>query len=372
MVCPRCGAEMKDDQRYCMRCGALNYNHPDNQQMKQYITKDELNKANEKYQEQENAESIQIGGQIYMDAPQEKRNSTYVDTRASLGLLTVVTLVLAALGYFIFQFSVVLTLAVAIVYFIYTFYIIVNSCIYMKGGYSGFVPIIPFYNLYAYFDIAVGNGWKFLFLFIPIFNIFYGFYVNYRFGKVFGKNGWFTLFFPYIMLPIIAFSDKAVYDGEGKKFKNYVNGGKRRNTLVPAFVYSAITFVIMIAVIQLPFISEVREQFSLFDINRTISTVKKDIDDGIYECDEGTFYNRDGVYYISFKDATSLLSLPIPVRSSINGKKISGYIKVESLKHKLTYDYATTDGENVFTTIDGISSPSDVVVPEDANICKKS
>ena len=90
---------------------------------KQYITKDELNKANEKYQEQENAESIQIGGQIYMDLPQEKRNSTYVDTRASLGLLTVVNLVLAALGYFIFQFSVVLTLAVAIVYFIYTFFV---------------------------------------------------------------------------------------------------------------------------------------------------------------------------------------------------------------------------------------------------------
>ena len=32
----------------------------------------------------------------------------------------------------------------------------------MKGGYSGFTPIIPFYSQYAYYDIAVGNGWKFL------------------------------------------------------------------------------------------------------------------------------------------------------------------------------------------------------------------
>ena len=31
MVCPRCGAELNPKQRYCMKCGALNYEHPDNQ-----------------------------------------------------------------------------------------------------------------------------------------------------------------------------------------------------------------------------------------------------------------------------------------------------------------------------------------------------
>ena len=46
MVCPRCGAELNSKQRYCMKCGALNYEHPDNQKLKQYITEQELEDAN--------------------------------------------------------------------------------------------------------------------------------------------------------------------------------------------------------------------------------------------------------------------------------------------------------------------------------------
>ena len=50
MVCPRCGAELNSKQRYCMKCGALNYEHPDNQKLKQYITEKELEDANQEYQ----------------------------------------------------------------------------------------------------------------------------------------------------------------------------------------------------------------------------------------------------------------------------------------------------------------------------------
>jgi len=35
--CSRCGAEMKSDVRYCMKCGNLNYSHPDNVSMRPYI-----------------------------------------------------------------------------------------------------------------------------------------------------------------------------------------------------------------------------------------------------------------------------------------------------------------------------------------------
>ena len=38
IYCNRCGAPMKKNQRYCMKCGNLNYDHPDNRSMRAYAT----------------------------------------------------------------------------------------------------------------------------------------------------------------------------------------------------------------------------------------------------------------------------------------------------------------------------------------------
>ena len=34
--CSRCGAEMKKSARYCLKCGNLNYDHPDNEKYKKF------------------------------------------------------------------------------------------------------------------------------------------------------------------------------------------------------------------------------------------------------------------------------------------------------------------------------------------------
>ena len=46
MKCIRCGSEMSDDARSCMRCGALNYSNPENANyIKKYADKEERKKA---------------------------------------------------------------------------------------------------------------------------------------------------------------------------------------------------------------------------------------------------------------------------------------------------------------------------------------
>ena len=374
MVCPRCGAEMSPEQRYCMKCGALNYDHPDNQDMKRYITDSELDKANQEYQESVHGSSntIEIGGKVYVDTPEKNKKSTYVDTRVQLGLLTFVAIILAILCYTLFQYSVWLSLAAALVYFIITFYLLVNISIYMKGGYSGFVPLVPFYSQYAYYDIAVGNGWKFLLLLIPIFGIFYALYANYKLGKVFGKSGWFTLFFPFILLPVIAFTDQAVYQGDGKKYKQYVNKGKRRNTIVPAFIYSVAIFLLFFVLLQAPFMGVVKEKFFLTDVENIFDTIQSGVEDGIYTCREGNVTTKEGTYYVSFDDATQLFTLPIPVRSSLNGQSIHGYVRIENVNNKLHFYYVMTDGDNVVSSDSTNISPSLVKVPDGAILCEKS
>ena len=87
-----------------MKCGALNYEHPDNQKLKQYITEKELEDANQEYQKSVNdpTKTIEIGGKVFFDTPEGNKKTTYVDTRAMLVLLFVITLGLAGIYYFVF------------------------------------------------------------------------------------------------------------------------------------------------------------------------------------------------------------------------------------------------------------------------------
>lgn len=81
MTCARCGAKMDPKQRYCMKCGAINYEHPDNQSMKKYITEKEIVKSNEEYiknKEEKEVNKIYVGGKLVDEkliSPKQKTNS---------------------------------------------------------------------------------------------------------------------------------------------------------------------------------------------------------------------------------------------------------------------------------------------------------
>lgn len=371
MVCPRCGAELNSKQRYCMKCGALNYDHPDNQKMKQYITEQELEDANQEYQKSisDPTQTIEIGGKVFSDVPEGNKKTTYVDTRAMLVLLLVITLCLAGIYYFVFPYSITMTICLCLLFFVLGFMILTDISIYMKGGYSGFIPFIPFYGQYAYFDIVFGNGWLFLISFIPVVGTFYFLYSLYKLGKNFGKSGKLTLFLPFILLPIIAFSDRAVYVGPSKKYKLYLEKGKKRNTTVPAFVCSFLIFILFVGFTQLSFSENVATLFIHKDIDRITNSVKQDISDGLYYCDDEVL-SQNGKYYIKVDNISDIQDYPIPIRSSLNGKKIYGYFYIKKSDKKLTVSANMTDGENVFSD-DNISNPDDIFVPKDVTVCTK-
>lgn len=378
MFCPRCGAEMKPEQRYCMKCGALNYEHPDNQKMKNYITAEEFEQANKDYNDasKHEVDTVEFAGRTYETKTKKKKG--YIDARSAILLLLLITILLGLLAYFWLSYSISFILAVCIIYFLLSFYVIVSSLIYMKGGYSGFAPIVPFYSQYAYYDIVVGNGWKFLFLFIPIFGFFYGMYANYRLGKVFNKNGWLTLFFPIVMLPIIALSDKAVYQGKGKQYTKFVASEKRRNVQLPAFVYSIIFFLLFVGLSFTPLASLGKQFFYIFDVKLLVNQVNQNIIDGFYLCEDAAA-DKSGCY-VKFSNASDLTDYPfIPIRSSLNGKKLQGYIKAVRKKENYTYYVSITDGENGFQdknvnklTIQSLDKVSKVKLAKDVPLYKKS
>ena len=87
--------------------------------------------------------------------------------------------------------------------------------IFEKAGEPGWAAIIPFYNIYVLFEITWGNGWKFLFLLIPIANIVFAIITMVKLAKAFGKSGGFAvglIFLSIIFYCILAF-DKSEYLG---------------------------------------------------------------------------------------------------------------------------------------------------------------
>ena len=68
IYCSRCGAEMKASSRYCMKCGNLNYDHPDNASMKKILGK-----------EQKEASSYQVGsGKFILRTIQEVKQFVFM------------------------------------------------------------------------------------------------------------------------------------------------------------------------------------------------------------------------------------------------------------------------------------------------------
>ena len=93
-------------------------------------------------------------------------------------------------------------------------YIISLWKLFSKVGKPGWHSIIPFLNMYDLFEISGMAGWLFITTIIPIVGLFIGimFYLNlaHRFGKGNGF-GLFILLFPFIGIPVLAFS-KLEYD----------------------------------------------------------------------------------------------------------------------------------------------------------------
>lgn len=87
--------------------------------------------------------------------------------------------------------------------------------IYAKAGRPGWASLIPIYNTYILYDIAMGNGILFLLLLVPFVNCIISIIVLYKLSTSFGKGIGFTLgllFLSPIFLCILGFG-KAEYIG---------------------------------------------------------------------------------------------------------------------------------------------------------------
>jgi len=85
-----------------------------------------------------------------------------------------------------------------------------------KAGQPGWAAIVPFYGTYVLLKTVGRPGWWLVMFFLPIANIVFLVLVMVDLAKAFGKSGGFAallIFLPFVGMPMLAFSDNAVYRG---------------------------------------------------------------------------------------------------------------------------------------------------------------
>lgn len=84
--------------------------------------------------------------------------------------------------------------------------------IFLKENIPGYYSVIPFYNVYRYFKIC---GLPFWTIFIPVINVICLLCSTYIITKKYRCERWqsiLSIFFPFVFMPYIAFSDKRNID----------------------------------------------------------------------------------------------------------------------------------------------------------------
>ena len=257
IVCDKCGTTYSSSQRYCMKCGNLNYSHPSNQSMKQYLNYDVVNQS---YVNNGNAKLSHTSVDPYA---KEKKTCIIVNL-----ILHMIIPVLLSVLMIMTESVNIITMALLFILFGLVFIVNASFClIYIKAKEPWWFYYIPILNLISIAKVAFGKGVYALLFFIPIVNFFALFGCYYNIGVRFGYNGWLTLIFSGIMIPIIGFSNSEErveslhgaqislgddeFDSKGRT-KTEADYGKKKG----ATAFGVLLVVIILGVLLFPYIKE--------------------------------------------------------------------------------------------------------------------
>lgn len=210
IYCSRCGSEMKNSSRYCMKCGNLNINHPDNKGMVKYI--------------KDNKDDYSItGGNVYINSGANNhinltslRNSFKSCFIFNVVLYFIMMLIIFLIYYnslgdinSLLKSNIFNSIILVSISFIYAF---AYELMFVKMGCSWWKALIPIYNIVLLSKRIFKNDYIWLLIFIPFVGEIYLLVLLYKLGIKFGKSGILTALFPMIMIILISLGESLFED----------------------------------------------------------------------------------------------------------------------------------------------------------------
>lgn len=358
--CPRCGAEMNSNSRYCMKCGNLNSEHEANKSMKPYI--------------KDNENSYQVGSGNFMNSNELQTsigNNTGNKKKCFIINFTIyILLILLSAGLsimkgidiIVFRDSMFPILSICIsISFLYIYSI---ELVFMKCNKPWWNGLIPIYNIMVLCDILYHKKWLGLLILVPVIGQIFMLVIFYSLGKSFKKNGIFTALFSFIYIPIIGFGtslfkDHSFVDSFDQKEveKNY----KRKKIFlffIFLFLLVGIGLIIWKNSDSVTAGKEIiGDSYYIYAAKRIVKKTEKEIGNGKINCDNGEYFENSGIYYFIYNDLGDYVYLPLYYQRD----PIKGYVKVDNSTGISHYYVSLTDGEKGFGEIETINLDVDFI-----------
>ena len=215
IYCENCGSKMRKNQRCCLKCGNLNFLNTENDSMEEVAEKAQKEKEKEKKFDDHRFISgdIDTTGRIIF-AKHAGNRSLCLFINIFIYLLVIGSLLLLKIIPLNIEFltNCKYSLILVIVTYIW-FFILGVQLIYMKSDKRWWSCFIPFYGLYNWYSLTLDKGWLFFTILIPGVNIIVLLISFAGLGKKFSRSKFACVIFPFVMLPIIAYSDECLYEG---------------------------------------------------------------------------------------------------------------------------------------------------------------
>lgn len=380
IYCSRCGSEMKASSRYCMKCGNLNYDHPDNVTMKKLLGKDQV------------ADSYQVGSGKFILGNVGSNSNNVVQSIANntgskalcfyltFGVYLLIILVSLWSAFAGRDVSIDTLLSssfpiIACVYSLVFLYIYSIELLFMKANKRWWSGLVPIYNVMVLSEIAFNKKILGLISLVPFVGTLYLFVVFYKIGEKFKYSGLVTAFLNVVMIPIIAYGDHP-YDGrtfvdDSKNATEREYGRKR------AFLITTILFTIIgLGLYMLANLTQVKStsedagnSYYVYASNKIIRKVKKAVEKGEISCSDGVVFDSvTGTYYIHSNDAGSEFKLFMQIMR----EPIEAYVKIENVNGDAKYYVSMTDREKGFpeTLVDEVTTQTVVEYKELSRVYK--
>lgn len=367
IYCSRCGAEMRADARYCMKCGNLNYDHPDNAKMQKIIGKNKVTSYSV------GSGNFILGNRDGSQVTQSIANNTGNKVLAfalpfTVYMLIVLGTLFLSLSSCNFDYMKIVSTAfpmVTIVTSISFLFIYSIELLFMKANKRWWAGLIPIYNVMIMSEMAFNKRKLGLLCLVPIVNLIFMFILFYKIGEKFKYNGVLTALLFLFMMPVIAFGSNA-YDGrtfvdveeKNATEKDY----KRKNTFLVTtllFLFIGVGMMVYANMTNVKDSSEsIGNYYYVYAANKIKNKLDKVIDNEGIMCDNNVTITNDGTYYIYIGDAGEEFNLFLQIMRD----PIEAYVKVVKVNGEKKYYISMTDGVKGFAETDSELITTETVV----------
>lgn len=351
LLCPRCGAEMKSDARYCMKCGNLNYNHKDNASLKKYIKNNKFTYV------------VGQGNFIKNDSTKKNLIINSLATNTGNKFLCFIINILIFLFIIIMNilpkvnngeidfnslavssFPIIIIISSILIIYFYS-----AELIYMKANKRWWSALVPIYNIMVLADITFDNKYLGLITLIPFIGPIFLLVMFYKLGKQFKYNGFLTAIFFPIMIPIIGFGHNFYRN------HNYVKSFNDNNQTIERdykrkriFLFILIVFLLFgVGLIIYSNISNIKKTSNLlgnsyyvYASKYIVHSTKLKVAQGLITCNGQNSISDDGDYIIHYNEAGKNLGLLF----QLSRESIEAYVRIARKDGVNTYYISLSDG----------------------------